>query len=176
MNAAAATRHPIRGEGKAFHNNDNNVAFSCAHFLKLKMAPDADSPYSPYSLHSVWRYVKIKKGQKYPHLLEDNYVWHCEENRCAPTWAQITNSLTDTLLPLFLPEWRSPRSTRLLSGSSPSPTYRNGFCSWWVNLFIFSCSELISVKCTKCCVLGFFFFSDLLQPAILDATSVRSQT
>lgn len=96
-----------------------------------------------------------QKGQKYPHLLEVEYIWHYEENRCAQTPAEIINSLTDTVLHVLLPEWRSPRSTRLLSGSSPSPPYRNGFFSWWVNTFIFSRSKLIWVKCTKGC----FFFS-----------------
>lgn len=62
------------------------------------------------------------------------------------------------VLHVFLSEWRSPRSARLLSGSSTSPPYRNGFFSWWVNPFIFSCSKLISVKCVK----GLFFFSSLL--------------
>lgn len=156
----------------AFHNN---VAYSCAHVLKLKMAPDAESPRSNI-LHSLCCYVKNKKGKKYP--LEDNCIWHREENRCAKTRAKITNSLTNTVLHVFLSEWRSPRSARLLSGSSTSPPYRNGFFSWWVNPFIFSCSKLISVKCAK----GLFFFSlsslspYLLQPTILEATSVRSQT
>lgn len=31
-------------------------------------------------------------------------------------------------------EWRSPWSTRLLSGSGPSPTHRNGFIGWWVSV------------------------------------------
>lgn len=112
---------------------------------------------APVQTHSVWCYVQNKKGQKCPHLPEDNYIWHREENRCAETRAEITNGRPVTVLHVFLPECRTPRSARLLSGSSTSPPYRNGFFSWWVIPFIFSCPKLISVKYTKGCIFFVLF-------------------
>lgn len=57
---------------------------------------------------------------------------------------EITNTLSDSFLPVFLLECRSPRSTRLLSGAGPSPTHRNGFFGWWVNFIVLTKKLAIS--------------------------------
>lgn len=102
------------------------------------MAPDADTP-PPHSNVPTFRLSYDEN--KRPGIPSN--AGRELGNRCAHTHThtQITNSLTDAFLHVFLPEWRSPRSTWLLSGSSPSPPHRNGLFSWWVNPSIFSVGQ-----------------------------------
>lgn len=132
----------------AFQNNGDNEAFMFPGMLLFFF--NSGSIYRIKCLHSVW--WKHKSPERQTGNLSHWLTMLSTPGReltLALKREQVCTHVHGlqifSLIHFCMFEWRSPWSTRLLSGSGPSPTHRNGFIGWWVSFLVLKRQTSVSI-------------------------------